>query len=149
MRELYRDELLTLLSTQFPFVYLYGQKLLFQSVVWALDGSEGSMRAATASGPDKSVSNGMDYDPMYFIAVCSRQPLRDRLPGLALFGDREESVYRQYNDEVRQNMAAGARLAELEAELELARRARGALTPAGNEHADIPRQRGWRRWWPR
>ncbi|MDE2258293.1 MAG: hypothetical protein KGK05_11065, partial [Xanthomonadaceae bacterium] len=59
---------------------------------------------------------GLDYAPLYFIAVCSRRPLPE-LPDLALFGDREESVYTHYNGEVRRNMAAGGRIAELEAEI--------------------------------
>jgi SAM-dependent methyltransferase len=122
VRELYRDELLALLKPHFPFVYLYGQKLLFQSAIWSLDG-ETSAPTATATALDAGthVQSGLAYDPLYFIALCSRRPI-DALPQLALFGDREESVYRHYNHEVRKNMAAGARIAELEAELAVLRR---------------------------
>jgi hypothetical protein len=114
VRELYRDELLALLHRHFPFVYLYGQKLLFQSAIWSLDrpGTQ-AMIAATAQDAGTRVESGLHYDPLYFIAICSRQPIAD-LPAVALFGDREESVYQHYNHEVRKNMAAGARIVELE-----------------------------------
>jgi len=120
VRELYRDELLALLNPHFPFVYLYGQKLLFQSAIWSLQETpNGAVAAATQTGT--SVQPGLDYDPLYFIALCSRRPI-ERLPQLALFGDREESVYQHYNLEVRKNMAAGARIVELEAEIAKLRR---------------------------
>jgi hypothetical protein len=65
------------------------------------------------------------------------------LPALSLFADREESVYAHYNHEVRKNMSAGARIAELERELDALRNARTAPSamPAS-------RRRDWR-WWRR
>ena len=133
VRELYRDELLALLAAHFPEVRLYGQKLLFQSAIWALDdaGAPVGVAASTAeSAADGStlLKSGLVYDPLYFIAVCSRRPLAD-LPQLALFGDRAESVYAHYNHEVRKNIAAGGRIAELEAQVE-------------KLHAEIARLRG-------
>jgi SAM-dependent methyltransferase len=117
VRELYRDELLALLMPHFPHVRLYGQKLLFQSAIWTNDAVPRSVVAATTSTAGAEPRAGLDYAPLYFIAVCSRVPLPDALPDLALFGDREESVYQHYNGEVRKNMAAGGRIAELEAEI--------------------------------
>ena len=122
VRELYRDELLALLKTHFPEVRLYGQKLLFQSAIWALDegAPHAGLAAATAESSDDGVTllkSGLLYDPLYFIAVCSRRPLGE-LPQVALFGDRAESVYRHYDHEVRKNIAAGGRIAELEAQVE-------------------------------
>jgi len=133
VRELYRDELLALLAAHFPEVRLYGQKLLFQSAIWALDdaGAPVGVAASTAeSAADGStlLKSGLVYDPLYFIAICSRRPLAD-LPQLALFGDRAESVYAHYNHEVRKNIAAGGRIAELEAQVE-------------KLHAEIARLRG-------
>jgi SAM-dependent methyltransferase len=117
VRELYRDELLNLLRPHFPHVRLFGQKLLFQSVIWNLDGIPGSADAATSHGENQPPTAGLAYDPLYFIAICSRKPLAENLADLALFGDREESVYSHYNSEVRKNMTAGTRIAELEAEV--------------------------------
>ena len=150
VHELYRDELLALLRPHFPHVRLYGQKLLFESAIWSEQGrGNGSAACATVSADAGSVEPGLAYDPLYFIAVCSKHPLTDAsLPALSLFGDREESVYRHYNGEVRRNMAAGGRIAELEAELETARRERDQARAA---HVDRTQQRTamrpwWRRW---
>ena len=116
VRELYRDELLALLAPHFPHVRLYGQKLLFQSTIWSLDANgENSIAMATADARG-SVESGLQYDPLYFLAVCSKQRL-GALPTVALFGDREESVYRHYDHEVRKNIAAGGRIVELESEV--------------------------------
>ena len=122
VRELYRDELVALLAPHFPHVRLYGQKLLFQSMMWDMQRAPRSVVAATSAVGGGQVNAGLDYAPLYFIAVCSRQPLPATLPDLAVFGDREESVYQHYNGEVRKNIAAGGRIAELEAEVAALRR---------------------------
>ena len=143
VHELYRDELLALLAPHFLQVRLYGQKLLFQSALWALDAGGGPGDVSTAADGGASIVSGFDHAPMYFVAVCARRALPDALPALSLFGDREESVYAHYNHEIRKNMGAGARIAELEAEVARLRGlqpAIGAPTPA--------RQRGWG-WWRR
>jgi SAM-dependent methyltransferase len=117
VREMYRDELLALLAPHFPHVRLYGQKLLFQSAMWDMQRAPRSVAAATSAAGGGQVNGGLDYAPLYFVAVCSRQPLPATLPDLAVFGDRDESVYQHYNGEVRKNIAAGGRIAELEAEI--------------------------------
>jgi SAM-dependent methyltransferase len=142
VRELYREELLALLKPHFPFVHLYGQKLLFQSAIWTLDGAQGSADCATATS-DGTPSPGLDYAPLYFIAVCSKHAPLANLPAMALFGDREESVYQHYNGEVRKNMAAGARLAELEATVaEL----RHELEQGKPPSSAARKARWWQRW---
>ncbi len=123
VRELYREQLLALLAAHFPQIALYGQKLLFQSAIWNLEHAPRTVVAATLDEAAAVPQSRLDYAPLYFIAVCSRKPLPD-LPDMALFGDREESVYAHYNAEVRTNMAAGLRIAELETEVA---RLRGAL----------------------
>ncbi len=127
VRELYREELLTLLKPHFRSVRLFGQKLLFQSVLWAEGSETGGTLAQTATA-DGTVSSGFDVAPMYYVAVCSNQPLPSSLPSVSMFGDREESVYSHYNGEVRKNMSAGARIAELEAEVERLRGSSPNLT---------------------
>lgn len=117
VKELYRDEFVALLAARFRHVRLYGQKLLFQSALWSLDGSLQPAAAATAHADGKDWQAGLAYAPLYFVAACSNRPLPTTLPGLDLFGDREESVYGHYNHEIRKNIAAGGRIAELEAEV--------------------------------
>lgn len=134
VRELYREELEALLARHFPHVRLYAQKLLFQSVLWPLDPGAGPLAAATVSAAGAAIEPVLDYAPTYYLAACSRRPLPAHLPALSLFGDREESVYAHYNGEIRKNMGAGARIAELESELALARRSSAKRAP------------WWRRW---
>ena len=118
VRELYREELLALLKPHFPSIRLYGQKLLFQSAMWALDSGSNAFDVVTADRGGMELSAGLAYSPLYFIAVCSKRDVTLDLPALSMFGDREESVYAHYNHEVRKNIDAGRRIAELEAELE-------------------------------
>lgn len=125
VRELYREEFEQMLRARFPAVRLFGQKLLFQSVLWE-PGRDGPWAASTHGGGD-----GLGYAPVYWIAACAltQEPLA-ALPTLHLFGDAEESVYRHYDHEVRQNIRAGHRILELEAQLaELQRRLDGAQPP--------------------
>ncbi len=138
VRELYREELMSLLGGHFPQIRLYGQKLLFQSLMWDLEGDARGAQTLTAQA--EQVTAGLAYEPLYFIAVCSRQAVSDDLPALSLFGDREESVYSHYNGEVRKNMQAGARIAELEGEI--ARLRHSAISVA----VSAP-QRPWWKWW--
>ncbi|HET8898001.1 MAG TPA: class I SAM-dependent methyltransferase [Rhodanobacteraceae bacterium] len=111
VRELYRDEFDALLSRHFRQHRLYGQKLLFQSVLWELESAGHGVAATTEA--DGRLCDGLAYPPLYFIAVCGQDAL-PALPGVHLFGDAGEAVYSHYNGEVRKNMAAGARIAELE-----------------------------------
>lgn len=123
VRELYREELLDLLAPHFPSCRLYGQKLLFHSALWLLDadGNTRVPRSARAevhtATPDGRIGAGPDHAPLYFVAVCARRALPE-LPDLSLFGDAGESVYAHYVHEIRKNMSAGKRIAELEAEIE-------------------------------
>ncbi|MGN6518903.1 MAG: class I SAM-dependent methyltransferase [Dokdonella sp.] len=138
VRELYREELIALLRPHFPHVRLYGQKLLFQSALWSLDGAPtANCETLTADGRAEQVESGLAYAPLYFVALCSRRALPADAPALSLFGDGGESVYAHYNHEIRKNISAGGRIAELEAELE---RLRAQARPA-------PRN-SWR-WWRR
>ena len=115
VRELYRDEFEALLAPRFPHRRLFGQKLLFQSVVWDL-AADGAWEASTAT-PD-GLRSGLAYAPMYLLAACAREPgALAALPSLSLHGDLAESVYADYRDEVRRNRAAAAHIAHLEAEL--------------------------------
>jgi hypothetical protein len=130
VRELYREELLELLGRHFPHVRLYAQKLLFQSALWSLDGDGQGSVTLTASADASSVDNGPAYAPHYYVAACSRQPLPNGLPATSWFGDKEEVVYNHYNGEVRKNMNAGARIAELEAEIERLRHSTASRPPS-------------------
>jgi SAM-dependent methyltransferase len=116
VRELYRDQFEALLAARFPARRLYAQKLLFQSVLWSLDGASGAAGGLTQDG--QGIADGFGYAPMYYVAACARSDADlPALPALSLFGDAAESVYADYRDEVRRNRAAAAHIAHLEAEL--------------------------------
>ena len=119
VRELYREEFEGMLRQRFPAVRLLGQKLLFQSVLWEAD-VDGRWSACTVD--DARRSPGLNHPPLYWIAACAvREADLAALPSLHLFGDAAESVYAHYYHEIRQNMRAGARIQELEREVEALR----------------------------
>ena len=123
VRELYRGEFEALLGAHFPAWRLYGQKLLFVSALWGIDG-QGRVQWLSDQPVSAVAENRPVWPPLYFLAAAAatEEALPD-LPGVSLYGDREESVYRHYNDEVRKHIRAGQLLAEREAEIaELKRR---------------------------
>lgn len=119
VRELYRDELEALLGRHFPAYRLWGQKLLFQSAIWSLEGQPGASFLQESEGGIHG-SAAPRHDPVYFIAACAADeaslPVADA--GVSLFDDAAESVYAHYYHEIRKNMAAGGLLADRDRELE-------------------------------
>ncbi len=117
VRELYRNEFESLLARHFPACRLYGQKLMFVSALWQLDrGGKAIWHTADSAGIHHDQQPPLP--PLYFLAVAAADP--DLLPEIApvsLFGDRDESVYQHYNDEIRKHIRAGELLAERDAEL--------------------------------
>jgi len=117
VRELYRGEFEALVRARFPATRLYGQKNLFQSVLWSLDGQGGVAQASTLAADDE-VLDGVGPAPMYFLAACARSEAElATLPALSLFGDAVESVYADYRAEIVRGRAAALHIAHLEAEL--------------------------------
>ena len=144
VRELYRNELESLLARHFPACRLLGQKLMFRSAIWDLTAAPATVETVTARDGGVAIDPGLGLEPLYFIAVCaaSADALPQGLEGrLALFGDAEESVYAHYNNEVRKNMQAGTLLAQMQAQLEAVR---AELTPASAAPAGLlARLRRW------
>ena len=137
VRELYREEFVKLLEAHFRHVHLFGQKLLFQSVLWTLSGDTRHYETLTSERDARTISNHLNHEPLYFVSLCSQQAISEAVPDLSVFGDREETVYAHYNHEIRKNMSAGARIAELERELAALR---SSITQAP-QHA--PERRPW------
>lgn len=148
VRELYRDELVALLSRHFRHVRLYGQRLFFHSTIWSLDQARQSALMQTAQADGR-------YDleacapPMYFIAACAqREGDLPNLPGTALFADAAESVYDDYRQETRRNMAARVVLAEQEAALAAAQAALAEAQARIRELENSAAPRKSPRFWP-
>ena len=123
VRELYRDELETLLAREFPAVRLLGQKLMFHSSVWPLDGKGATAQMLTLEDGNGRVSTEPAAAPMYFIALCAaRADLLPAVPSLQLFADQAESVYQHYYHEIRKNMSAGEIIQQRDQEIERLKR---------------------------
>lgn len=134
--ELYRGEFEELLADYFPAVRLWGQKLGFQSSLWALDGEEGvSLLQETDAGISRSSSP--QHEAVYLLAFCAAD--EDSLPatgsGLSLFDDADETVYEHYYHEIRKHIAAGLLLQQRDAEID---RLKSEL-----KKATLP---SWKRW---
>lgn len=117
VRELYRDELESLLQRHFPAWKLFGQKLMFVSAVWSLDGT-GATDWLTAVDEQVQSSPQPLLKPLYFMAAAAAEPqYLPRFSPVSLFGDQQESVYAHYNEEIRKHIRAGHLLAERDAEI--------------------------------
>ncbi len=136
--ELYRHEFESLLEKHFPARRMWGQKLLFQSSIWALEEQAGVVYHR--EGEDGiSASTGPEYEAVYLLALCAGSA--DCLPrvsnGLSLFDDSAESVYEHYYHEIRKNMRAGGLLQQRDREIESLK--------AALEEARASRLPWWRR----
>ncbi|QKK01724.1 MAG: class I SAM-dependent methyltransferase [Pseudomonadota bacterium] len=118
VRELYRDELEALLARHFSAYRLWGQKLMFVSALWALDGHGPSQWLVDDNGVVAEAARP-GWPPVYFLAVASAEErYLPAAPAQSMYGDRSESVYQHYNEEVARHIRAGHLLAEREAEIE-------------------------------
>jgi len=128
VRELYRDQLEELLGRHFANYRLYGQKLMFQSALWQLEGAVGPAEQLTVAADGQvQLGDRPAAAALYFLAVAAAEAVALPEPAaLSLFTDRAESVYAHYNAEVGKHIAAGTLLAERDAEIE---RLRALKTP--------------------
>lgn len=131
VKELYRNELEALIQRHFPASHLLGQKLMFHSAIWSMDGFNQVGLDQVSADAIKSPAS-FTQPPMYFIALCAAE--QANLPDVEgcvwLFDDREESVYQHYHGEIKRNMAAGGIIAGLEKEIkELRNQAKQAVPP--------------------
>jgi 2-polyprenyl-3-methyl-5-hydroxy-6-metoxy-1,4-benzoquinol methylase len=120
VKELYREELEALIQRHFPASQLLGQKLMFHSAIWSMDGIDQVMLDQISGDKIKSPVS-ITQAPIYYIALCAADAacLPDTDRKLWLFDDPLESVYQHYQDEIKRNMAAGGIIAGLEKEIEV------------------------------
>ena len=118
VRELYRDEFEALLARHFPAFHLWGQKLMFVSAVWQLGEGDTTQWLLDDDGQIEARTRPA-YPPLYFLAAAAADAAQlPSLPASSLYGDRAESVYSHYNEEVARHIQAGHLLAERDAEIE-------------------------------
>lgn len=117
VRELYRHEFESLLHRHFPAWNLLGQKLMFVSALWSMADAK-AVEWLTADGDELHAGPAPMLPPLYFLAAAaSRAECLPVLPAASLFGDRAESVYQHYNEEIARHIRAGHLLAERDAEI--------------------------------
>ncbi len=117
VKELYKEELVELIDKNFKHHKLLAQKLIFESKIWAIDQQVKKGRIEHNIHSDEKITKSSmpDYEAMYYIACCSdSSEALNEIPALSHFGDKGESVYSHYNEEVRRNMAAGKVLKDYE-----------------------------------
>lgn len=122
VRELYREELEALIGRHFRSWRLWGQKLMFLSAVWRLN-QGGAANWLTENGGEVESGARPAWPPLYFLAAAAADEASlPEMHPVSLYGDRAESVYSHYNEEVAKHIRAGELLAEREAEIEQLRR---------------------------
>ena len=106
VRELYRNELEDLLHVTFPHIFWLGQKLLFHSAIWPEDQACATAEYLVNDNRQVTVASHPTVEPMYYIALCSRNPtmLPNTLNKLSLFSDSAEMVYQDYAKQTRRVM---------------------------------------------
>jgi len=106
VRELYRNELEELLHETFPHIFWLGQKLLFHSAIWPENQACITTEYLVNDDRQVTVVSHPSVEPMYYIAVCSRNPsmLPTALNELSLFSDSAEMVYQDYAKQTRRVM---------------------------------------------
>jgi SAM-dependent methyltransferase len=106
VRELYRSELEELLHVAFPHIFWLGQKLLFHSAIWPENQVCVTTEYLVNDDRKVTVANHPSVEPMYYIAICSRNlsMLPTALDKLSLFSDSAEMVYQDYAKQTRRVM---------------------------------------------
>jgi SAM-dependent methyltransferase len=102
VRELYRDELSTLLAPRFAHAAWYGQRPGFFSVVWPEAGPTGAeIFEVSATSADTPVPG--HTRPLYFIVIASNhaESVARVTPRLSVLADRDERMYRDYENVTR------------------------------------------------
>jgi len=150
VRELYRDELEALLAPRFAHLEWYGQRPGFFSVVWPEQGeARGEIFEVAEDTADARLPG--HSRPLYFIVVAGA--IAGLAPTLSVLADRDEWVYRNYEEVTRAYLALErerdaraqsdaeieARLAEALAERD---RLRARLAASGDAEAERERLAG-------
>jgi SAM-dependent methyltransferase len=108
VKELTRDELQVLLSPGFPRQQWYGQRVVAHSALWAEGAAAAAARGAAfvALTDDGAALPAEPAPPMYFVVVCAAAAVAlPALPGVSLFDDGAQSLFRDYIRALRREKA--------------------------------------------
>ncbi len=101
VKELYRHELEELLQAHFKYSKWFGQKLMFNSTIWAL---EQPLKSCQFDCIDEQgqVLNQPPFTPMYYVVMASDEPINNDLcVDYYTFTEQAETVYGHYNAVIR------------------------------------------------
>jgi len=102
VRELYRDELSTLLAPRFEHSVWYGQRPSFYSILWPETGRANAEIFEVSEALAHTAVQG-HARPLYFIVIASSNAdcVANVAPRLSVLADRDEYVYRDYENVTR------------------------------------------------
>jgi len=122
VRELYRDELMALLAPRFQHSAWYGQRPSFYSVMWPESGTATAEIFEVSEAQADTPAPG-HARPLYFIVIASSSAdlVAAVMPRLSVLADRDEHLYRDYENVTRSidlvQTQCGQALAELRDEI--------------------------------
>ena len=149
VRELYRDEFGQLLSSEFPNIRWFNQKLLFHSAIWPDSEAFESTEYLLVTPKGVEVVDHPGVEGMYFVAVCSTgsEALASVEKRLSLLSHSSESVYEDYVYVTRRAISLDKLLTERDQSLSDLSRQREALLERQVElERQLDHRAGWR-WW--
>ena len=130
VKELYRDELASLVAARLPELAWYGQRASFFSVI----APEGEVARAEGELVETGEADGSEAShalsrPLYFFVVASRSAasIASLAPALSVLADRDDWVHRDYEKVMRDLEATAGRATQLDARLADRERAISAL----------------------
>jgi len=134
VKELYREELETLVARRFRHTRWYGQRPSFFSVIAPEPQSEVGHLAEASESKPASACTALG-EPLYFLVAASRSMgTIGMLPAtLSVFSDRDDWVHRDYEKVMRQLVAAGEQLAALSGHVEAMKRAHDEAVKSRDE----------------
>jgi ubiquinone/menaquinone biosynthesis C-methylase UbiE len=113
VKELYKDEFKSLLDAHWNQQIWYSQDLSFNSIMEKVE--------TNGSNYSSDILNGNDFikdkniiKPMYHIVIASKNKVHlSELPDLHLFADTEQSIYKHYNEVIKNVIDYGEQLNKL------------------------------------
>ena len=119
VKELYRDELASLVAARFPAIAWFGQKPTFFSVI-APEADPAGGQLVEVSEEDPARATHRLSDPLYFVLVASRDraALQAAAPVLSVMADRGDWVHRDYEKVMKWMEQSVAYAQDLEKRLE-------------------------------
>ncbi len=114
VKELYKEDFANLIKPEFTQLQWFGQKLLFSSTIWNLDGELNTIQYDCMDGKNRVVNQPL-FNPVYFILVASNTELKSfDTKDFYSFSEQAESVYGHYNAVIRAHIQAEKDCQELQ-----------------------------------